>query len=88
MDNSIILRRTISTIFEESPSGDIPADGFSILTNFQDAAAFVFDVLVQLGTLLVVIIFFWKDLVGIIGTFLTGLARRQPFADPLGLLGR
>jgi undecaprenyl-diphosphatase len=52
-----------------------------------DADAFVFDVLVQLGTLMAVIIFFWKDLVRIIGAFLSGLARRQPFSDPLARQG-
>ena len=47
-----------------------------------NADAFVFDVLVQLGTLLAVIIYFWKDLLGIIRAFFTGLVHRQPFADP------
>jgi undecaprenyl-diphosphatase len=47
-----------------------------------NADAFVFDVLVQLGTLLAVIVFFWKDLAEIVVAFLAGLARRQPFADP------
>ncbi|MEJ2597194.1 MAG: undecaprenyl-diphosphatase UppP [Anaerolineales bacterium] len=47
-----------------------------------NADAFVFDVLVQMGTLLAVIIYFWKDLIGIIGAFFTGLVRGQPFADP------
>jgi undecaprenyl-diphosphatase len=48
---------------------------------------FPFDVLVQLGTLLAVIAYFWKDLWGIASAFITGLLRRQPFADPLARMG-
>ena len=48
---------------------------------------FVFDVLVQLGTLVAVIIYFWKDLIGIITAFLSGIWNRKPFADPQARLG-
>jgi len=44
--------------------------------------AFVFDVLVQDATLVAVVIYFWKDLVGLLRGFFRGLARRQPFAEP------
>jgi undecaprenyl-diphosphatase len=49
--------------------------------------AFVFDVLVQVGTLVAVIVYFWKDLVAIIGAVLSGLARGKPFATPNARLG-
>jgi len=49
--------------------------------------AFIFDVLVQDGTLLAVIIFFWRDLYNIIRAFIKGLWNRKPFADPLSRLG-
>ncbi len=49
--------------------------------------AFVFDVLVQLGTLLAVIIYFRRDLLRIIRAFITGLLNRRPFADPESRLG-
>jgi undecaprenyl-diphosphatase len=48
---------------------------------------FIFDVLVQVGTLLAVITYFWKDLVAIVRAFLLGLVHKQPFADPLSRLG-
>ena len=41
---------------------------------------FPFDVLVQMGTLLAVIIYFWKDLVRLIAAFIKSLANKQPFA--------
>ena len=49
--------------------------------------AFLFDVLVQDGTLLAVIVFFWRDLYNIIQAFLKGLWSRKPFTDPLSCLG-
>lgn len=44
-----------------------------------EAEAFVFDVIVQVGTLLAVIIYFWKDLVSIVKAFFQGLLSRKPF---------
>lgn len=43
---------------------------------------FSFDVLVQLGTLVAVIIYFRKDLLDIIVAFFGAIARRRPFGDP------
>ena len=43
--------------------------------------AFVFDVLVQMGTLIAVIIYFRKDLVAIIKAFVQGIIKREPFKD-------
>ena len=48
---------------------------------------FIFDVLVQLGTLLAVIIYFRKDLYKIIVAVINGLIHRQPFSDPMSRLG-
>jgi undecaprenyl-diphosphatase len=48
---------------------------------------FIFDVLVQLGTLLAVIIYFRRDLYKIISAVINGLIRRQPFSDPMSRLG-
>jgi undecaprenyl-diphosphatase len=47
--------------------------------SFPADQAFVFDVLVQLGTLLAVIVYFWKDLINIVIEFFKGLAARKPF---------
>jgi undecaprenyl-diphosphatase len=51
------------------------------------ASAFVFNVLVQLGTLVAVIVYFWNDLLSIIRGFIEGLLARQPFHTPQSLLG-
>ena len=52
-----------------------------------EAQAFPFDVLVQLGTLVAVIIYFWSDLWKIIKSFFQGLIQRKPFEDPNARLG-
>ena len=48
---------------------------------------FVFDVLVQLGTLLAVIIYFWRDLYQIGCEFILGIFHRRPFASPDSRIG-
>lgn len=50
-------------------------------------SAFIFDVLVQVATLVAVIVYFWKDLVIILRAWLQGLAQRQPFADAASRMG-
>ena len=49
---------------------------------FEPKAEFVFDVLVQLGTLVAVIIYFWKDLVDLVRAAIAGLLKRRPLEDP------
>jgi len=44
-----------------------------------ESQVFPFDVLVQIGTLLAVIVYFWKDLWNIIRSFIQALIRRKPF---------
>lgn len=48
---------------------------------------FSFDVLVQMGTLVAVIIYFRKDLLAIILAFVRAISSRKPFADPQANLG-
>jgi undecaprenyl-diphosphatase len=48
---------------------------------------FAFDVLVQLGTLLAVIVYFRKDLIQVIAGFVRALLVRQPFATAEARLG-
>jgi undecaprenyl-diphosphatase len=50
-------------------------------------AEFIFDVLVQIGTLIAVIVYFWRDLVGILKSFLNGLMQKRPLADPQARFG-
>lgn len=49
--------------------------------------AFVFDVLVQMGTLVAVIIYFWKDLIHIIRDWVYGVFHKAPFGTPNARLG-
>jgi undecaprenyl-diphosphatase len=49
--------------------------------------AFIFNVLVQDGTVVAVIAYFWKDLWAIIRAFLHGIWQRQPFAEHNARLG-
>lgn len=51
------------------------------------APAFVFNVLVQLGTLVAVIVYFWNDLIRIAKSFIEGLWTRQPFRASQSRLG-
>ncbi len=46
-----------------------------------------FDVIVQLGTLLAVVLFFWKDLWVIIVAFVRGIVKGKPFAEVPARLG-
>jgi len=48
---------------------------------------FAFDVLVQLGTLVAVIVYFWDDLWRIAWGWLAALARREPWTTPEARLG-
>jgi len=55
--------------------------------NIPATDAFIFNVLVQLGTLLAVIIYFWHDLLGIIKSMVSGVIHQQLFKDPDARLG-
>ncbi len=55
--------------------------------NLDQNFAFVFDVLVQLGTLAAVIFYFRKDLIEIIKAWFQGIKQGQPFADENSRLG-
>ena len=48
---------------------------------------FPFDVLVQVGTLVAVFAYFWKDILSIVAAVLKGLWERKPFAEPQARLG-
>ncbi len=55
--------------------------------DFDPAFAFAFDVLVQMGTLLAVIVYFAPTLREILVAVWSGLRARRPLADPLARLG-
>lgn len=54
---------------------------------FDPTVTFVFDVLLQLGTLAAVIVYFWKDLWEIARAVVQGLIRRKPFESSESRLG-
>lgn len=54
---------------------------------FSQQEIFVFDVLVQWGTLFAVIVYFWRDLVAIVEGFVRALLGRRPFATYDARLG-
>lgn len=49
--------------------------------------AFIFDVLVQLGTLVAVIAYFWKDLVAIFKAVIAGIRTKKPLGEANSRLG-
>ena len=55
--------------------------------NFDPNAKVVFDILVQWGTLVGVVIYFWRDIWAIVGAVIHGLLQRRPFADFNARLG-
>ncbi len=55
--------------------------------HFPEDQSFVFNVLVQMGTLLAVIIYFWHDLVEIIVAFVQGIIHLKPFETSESRLG-
>jgi len=48
---------------------------------------FIFGVLVQMGTLVAVIVYFWRELAAIISSFVKALIKRQPFGEPQARFG-
>jgi undecaprenyl-diphosphatase len=49
---------------------------------FEPNAAFAFDVLVQMGTLVAVVVFFWKDLIQMLRAVFQALRERRVTQDP------
>jgi undecaprenyl-diphosphatase len=54
---------------------------------FSEEQTFVFDVLVQWGTLLAVVVYYWSDLIRILVGFVRALLARQPFGNQDARLG-
>ncbi len=70
-----------------SSSGHLVIVPYLLGWTFPKDQTFVFDVLVQWGTLFAVIVYFWRDLVDITVGFLRSLWERHPFATHDARLG-
>ena len=70
-----------------SSSGHLVLVPFLFGWQLNPEQVFPFDTLVQMGTLVAVIIYFWKDLVSIVQAVFKGLADRNPFGTQDARLG-
>lgn len=61
--------------------------GQALLGIPSDGLIFSFNVIIQLGTVLAMLIFFWRDLLHIVQSFLMGIWNRKPFETHDSLLG-
>ncbi len=52
-----------------------------------EQAVFIFDILLQFGTVIAVVVYFWRDLWGIARAVVTGLIARRPLATAEARLG-
>ena len=70
-----------------SSSGHLVLVPYLLGWEIPKADAFIFDVLVQVATLVAVFAYFWADILAIIRSVLHGLMERKPFEDPQSRLG-
>lgn len=70
-----------------SSSGHLVIVPFLLRWDIPPYEAFVFDVLVQVATLIAVLAFFWKDYYVILRGVIRGIRRRQPFETQPARLG-
>jgi undecaprenyl-diphosphatase len=86
---SIILGivQGITEFIPISSSGHLVLTPFLFGWQIPQEHAWVFNILIQLGTLVAVIIYFWRDLIQIAVAFIQGLQRKQPLSTPEFRLG-
>ena len=70
-----------------SSSGHLVIVPFIFGWDIPNGEAFIFDVLVQVSTLVAVFAYFWTDIRSIAGALVTGIRLHQPFDAPLARLG-
>jgi undecaprenyl-diphosphatase len=70
-----------------SSSGHLVAVPFLFGWELPESDQFIFNVLVQVASILAVILYFWKDLTQIIIGFIKGLISRKPFESLTSRLG-
>jgi undecaprenyl-diphosphatase len=64
-----------------SSSGHLVLVPWLLNWDLDPSSAFIFDVLVQWGTILAVILYFRRDLLNMIAAVLRGISRRRPFEE-------
>ena len=70
-----------------SSSGHLVITPYLLGWSIKEEYIFTFDVLVQMGTLIAVILYFWKNLWKIIVSVIKGVIEKKPFASPDAKLG-
>lgn len=70
----------ITEFLPVSSSGHLVLTPFLLGWNIPADQAFVFDVLVQVATLVAVFTYFWRDLVAIVWATLRGILEKRPFS--------
>jgi len=70
-----------------SSSGHLVLTPYLLGWEIQQQEAFMFDVLVQFATLTAVILYYWKDLLRILRSFIRNIVSGSPFQEPDSRLG-
>jgi undecaprenyl-diphosphatase len=70
-----------------SSSGHLVLTPYLLGWNIPEGDTFVFNVLVQIPSIIAVIVYFWRDLMEIAASWLRGLVQRRPLAEPGSRLG-
>lgn len=70
-----------------SSSGHLVLLPYFLNWQLPEKEMFIFNVLVQVGTLVAVLVYFWKDLLAIISSFFSQIFKGQPFATHEARLG-
>jgi undecaprenyl-diphosphatase len=70
-----------------SSSGHLVIVPYLLRWDIPTQDAFVFDVLVQVATLLAVFAYFWSDIVAILRAVVSGVVKKRPFDEPQARLG-
>jgi len=71
----------ITEFLPVSSSGHLVILPFLLGWDLPKEQIFTFDVLIQIGTLVAVVVFYWKDLIQIARSMLLGIKNKKPFGE-------
>ena len=71
----------ITEFLPVSSSGHLVILPFLLGWDLPEEQIFTFDVLIQIGTLIAVIVFYWKDLIQIAHSMILGIKNKKPFEE-------